>query len=162
MNRLYDEIEKFVGVLKYADVMKNIECDLSASEVILLRCIHNLSGQSENGRADVSDIIDSLSVSAQAVSKNFRGLEKKGYIERLPNKQDRRRTEVFLTDEGYGLYECFQRCVTQFSERVFSSFEEDEYNELLRLIPKLRTVYTQQISELRNADMTLNKERTAK
>lgn len=147
MNRLHNELEKFFYVLKHGDILKIFDFDLSMSELLLIKCIYDLSQGDLKSSADVSDIVEKIPVSAQAVSKCFRGLEEKGYIERYTNKNDRRRTEVCLTSLGMEIYEKSQRCIVEFSQNVFESFEEDEYEEMLRLIIKLRKVYTEKIDE---------------
>lgn len=147
MNRLHNELEKFFYVLKHGDILKIFDLDFSMSEILLIKCIYDLSYGDVKSSADVSDIVEKIPVSAQAVSKCFRGLEEKGYIERYTNKNDRRRTQVRLTSDGAAIYEKSQRCIAEFSQNVFESFEEDEYEEMLRLIIKLRRVYTEKLDE---------------
>lgn len=147
MNRLHDEIEKFFYVLKHADIMKIFDFDLSVSELILIKCIHDLSENSMSKCAEVSDIVEKIPVSAQAISKCFRALEQKGYIERYTKRDDRRRTEVLLTDAGCSVYTRSQMCVMEFSRNVFDCFDSDEYEEMIRLMKKLRKVYSEKLND---------------
>ncbi|MBQ4527078.1 MAG: MarR family transcriptional regulator [Clostridia bacterium] len=148
MNRLYKEIESFMSFLKRVDLSKVFDVDLSNSEMVLLRTIDDISSKKEISSVYVSDIVDALSISAQAISKCFKGLESKGYIERFTNKNDRRRTEVRFTDYGKENYRKLIGSICDFMKDIFAGFGKEEYEQFVILIKKFRLLYENGINKL--------------
>lgn len=68
-----------------------------------LRPAHGIALQMISRGGGVSDLARRLGVSKQAASKTVTVLESRGYAERRPSEEDRRRTEVVLTAHGSAL-----------------------------------------------------------
>ena len=54
----------------------------------------------DDRRISVSELIKRACVKPSAISRTLRGLEQKGYVERVVNPEDRRNTYVVMTEEG--------------------------------------------------------------
>ena len=96
----------------------------------------------------VSDIVENTAVTAQAVSKQLRGLEQKGYLMRFTDSKDRRRTEVRVSSEGKKMYDALKERHEQFMDNIISGFEGNEYDELLRLTRKFQILYTENVLKM--------------
>ncbi|WP_409340720.1 MarR family winged helix-turn-helix transcriptional regulator [Paenibacillus sp. MBLB4367] len=72
---------------------------LNASEIRVLLCINDLSGQGSHG-AHVSDISKKLHVTSPTVTQMIKSLAAGGYIERTTDPSDRRIADIRLTEKG--------------------------------------------------------------
>lgn len=65
-------------------------------------------------------------------------LEESGFVERLPDEQDRRVRRLVLTEQALRAMEAMVARRREYWERIFAPLEEAERLELLRLLRKLR------------------------
>jgi DNA-binding MarR family transcriptional regulator len=72
-----------------------------------------------------------------AVSRAVAGLIEMGYLERRPSTDDARRSLLFLTDAGTGIYELIVPLALSEEERLVSALSDKEQAELARLMAKL-------------------------
>lgn len=64
-------------------------------------------------------------------------LEKKGYIQRTSDPNDKRKRMVSLTEEGKEIAIIMIERQERFRDEIFSNFSDEEYEELRRLLDKL-------------------------
>jgi DNA-binding MarR family transcriptional regulator len=106
---------------------------------------------SVDGRVNLSDLQNSLHVTKPAISQMFNTLEKKGYVRREVDLNDRRKISVTLTPEG----EVILDRTREFSEKTFSEvlsrFGEDNtrqfiglFNLLIDIAEDLKQEYLQE------------------
>ena len=88
----------------------------------------------------VTQLAQRLSISNPAASKMLRGLEEKGYIERLPDPEDRRITYIALSPEGRQVLDQARRQADRKASRLVAQMGEKEMEELLRLTRKLASL----------------------
>lgn len=88
-----------------------------------------------------------LSCSPPMISKMFRSLEKKGYILRKIDENDRRNTNVFLTEQGEELLETGKARMDGLFERVVEKFGEQQMDELLHSMEEFYQVMKEELEE---------------
>ena len=131
--------------IKYWDLIS----DMSGAELILL---NTLSG-SKNGLMQVGELIETVSMHPTSVSRLMNSLEKKGYIERSLHKENRRITDVSLTEEGR------KKCAENYSimndywKTVLSEMGNENLKDLLRisneLVDRMEEVYQEKKAALK-------------
>lgn len=73
-----------------------------------------------SGRRDASELVGTIGVTKQAVSKVLDALVAAGYVARSANPADRRRTDLSLTDEGQRAVATLRTAV-QAADRAFAT-----------------------------------------
>ena len=104
---------------------------LSIGEVALLNVIHISSVRGE--RTTSSKLSDKLNISKPAASRMLNVVEEKGLIERISEKEDRRRVFIELTTYGKELYE---KEINEYQDVCYEIVEKmgnKEMDELLEL-----------------------------
>ena len=84
------------------------------------------------------DIEREFSITRSTVTNILQLMERKGYIERQSVPQDARLKKLVLTEAGVQFHEKTMRSFRQTDEYVASLLTEQENEELLRLLNKLR------------------------
>ena len=149
MNTYCIQIEKILNTLRRVDVSDIFDADVTTPEFLLLQLIDRISKASGSCSVWVSELVEQLPVTAQAVSKLLRSIESKGCISRLTAAADRRRTEVRMTDDGKRLYARLAEKYAKLMDRVYADFENAEFGEFLRLTEKFVNSYARCISDLK-------------
>ena len=108
----------------------------SRSRYNVLRILY----RSEGRRLLMSDIGAGLNVNPTNVTKLVDGLEEDGWVRRVPDPEDRRRTWAELTEQGAAALERALPGVIAHTERVWGAFSSQEKRVLIHLLAKLRMV----------------------
>ncbi|UQZ91001.1 hypothetical protein C4J81_17970 [Deltaproteobacteria bacterium Smac51] len=80
---------------------------------------------------------DILDIRSASLSELLGKLEKPGWIERRPNENDKRTTDITLTQEGRNMLRNIGNERAEMAEEVFGSLNEDELRQLHSLLGKL-------------------------
>jgi DNA-binding MarR family transcriptional regulator len=88
----------------------------------------------------MSDIVERVEVTPQAVSKFIQIAIGKGYVERFENASDRRSIGIRMTDRGRAVLSKTGEDLTDFYNSVLDEFSEEEKATLHRLMSKLQRV----------------------
>lgn len=83
------------------------------------------------------DIEDALRLSNPTVSGTLDRLEKKGFIERKPNPENRRVNQIVLTEQARDLTEQAQEEKNRLDENLLTCLTEEEKETLNTLMNKL-------------------------
>lgn len=67
------------------------------------------------------------------ITRILNGLEKNGYVQRVPDKHDMRRFNIFLTKKSRGLEDKLTSIVIDLLERAFAGLSKREVRELRRI-----------------------------
>ena len=125
--------EKFIELTQR--IMNNPTHDqlnnLSKGEIALMIYI------SDHNNVSPGQLIDVLKVGSGRIANALKNLERKKYIVRLDNENDRRKTIIHLTDEGK---EFVEKSKEEGKKNIFSIYEalgEDDSENLIRIINKL-------------------------
>ena len=132
-----EQLEQAIQLRELMNKMKNTLIrfqpmeKLSIGEVALLNVIHISSVRGE--RTTSSKLSDKLNISKPAASRMLNVVEEKGLIERISEKEDRRRVFIELTTYGKELYE---KEINEYQDVCYEIVEKmgnKEMDELLEL-----------------------------
>ena len=130
--------------------------DVSMTEMLVLKgffCPKESVGQAGQAMASEAEIHEKLHVSKAALSQTLNALEKKEYVERCVNPQDRRKVLVTLTPSGKKMMDDSHAYVDRVFSQVIERVGEDKIRELIGLF---ETVIA--ISEEVQAELTAGSE----
>ena len=102
---------------------------------------------SAQNAVSVSKIAQMMNVSSPAISRMLRGLEGRGYLERLTDPKDRRSSFVRLTQEGTAIYLAERARLYAFAERVMRRLGEENTERLIQLSGQLRAAVMAELKE---------------
>jgi DNA-binding MarR family transcriptional regulator len=88
----------------------------------------------------LSDITNSQFISKSGVSKMLSALEKKGYLVREPDKNNRRKIIVTLTTTGYKAIEHFDKIMDDYLTEFINVAGEDFLKQMFTLIDRMHQV----------------------
>lgn len=132
-----EKIHQAIGLLRRAHRLdfKKIHRRIQSADFILLSTLWDFR---ESGvPATVSLIKEQLHVTPSAVTNLLRMLENKGLIRRRTDAGNRRKTCVFLTEEGERVFLEEQALVRDFSVRVFQEMGAPDAAQAVALLEKL-------------------------
>ncbi|QQO10487.1 MarR family winged helix-turn-helix transcriptional regulator [Breznakiella homolactica] len=112
---------------------------INMTELMLMNGIVNNTADSENN-VGPSDIRSYLSISKGAVSQMLGSLEKKGFINREIDRNNRRNLIVTLTSEGRRI---LKRQYNEFSgklEKIIGRLGEDDVTQMIRIVNRMITI----------------------
>lgn len=95
---------------------------------------------SENGLSQ-QQLADRMNIRPQTVSEMLCGLEKSGWIAKLPCAQDKRSVEIFITEEGIKARNCLRELRAAKADACFGILSEEEKDSLLAVLKKLSDNY---------------------
>ena len=134
MEKLYEEWFQSMGQfrkLKFLDMFPKI----SELDYYVMAAIFD---KEKEKKITISEVAAKTHTLPQAVSRTLRGLEEKGYVERMVNQKDRRNTYVELTEEGKYVTEKTRSVMSDFGRAVMSQVDEED---MKRMIVYLNNIY---------------------
>lgn len=105
--------------------------------VLNVQEVHALISIGSKGPMTMSAIADSLHLSLSSMTAVVDKLEKKNFVSRGRQKQDRRVVEVALTRAGTKFYKTAREAHTQLMEKFLSALSLTEQDTLLTLFRKI-------------------------
>lgn len=91
------------------------------------------------GASTINEVADSIAMDRGGTSRAITRLEKRGLVQRVPDWQDRRRSPVALTDEGFDLHARVVRFALAREARLTSGLSSEERKLLADLLARLET-----------------------
>ncbi len=119
------------NVLEEEALQEAGEAQLTATQAAALRLIE------QSDCKTLSDLAALLDVSNAAASKMVDRLDRRGLIERRQGKEDRRETELSLTELGRHLLYRYENLKSDMLARTFSEFPPDELRRAASLLSRL-------------------------
>lgn len=99
--------------------------------------LHHLMVRDTPGRASPTALAHDMGVSAAGVTGRLEGLEKKGYLKRVPDTTDRRKVDVEITRAGMAVWQSAMRLRGGAEEYLAGALSRTELATLNRLLRKL-------------------------
>jgi DNA-binding MarR family transcriptional regulator len=87
-----------------------------------------------------SDLAARMRVSKQALNYLLRDLERRGYLERRPDPDDRRSRRIGLTDRGRALIPVLRGAVAETEREWAAALGDDRFGQLRELLVELNDV----------------------
>jgi DNA-binding MarR family transcriptional regulator len=98
----------------------------------------------------VADIVKEFSVTPQAISKQLRSCEQKGYIERNADKADRRNVIITVTPKGEQILEESQKKARLLQRKMVDKIGVKELRKLIEQVDCFRSLLRDTIEEISN------------
>lgn len=134
--------EQFIIItmrFKRLDICPPTAAGLQPSELAVLKRASAGCTCGEKGLS-VSAIQQNLPLSKPAVSQTLNNLEKKDYITRTIDPQDRRKITVSLTPTGEQVLENAQRCYEESLENLLERLGTENTQTLIKLLDHLMAI----------------------
>lgn len=113
--------------------------NLNMSEIILMKEVAGNSIDSENN-VGLTEIRGYLSISKAAVSQMLGVLEKKGYINRNIDENNRRNIIVTLTKKGQKVLAEKDKEFNSRLDKIITSLGEDDAKQMIRIINRMTAI----------------------
>lgn len=114
--------------------------DINPGEMVIIKEIIARKSSGESSGNWLSSMSEYLHISKAAVSQMLGSLEKKGFITRETNPDNRREIIVSVTKEGEKRVDEIQRLFDEKTDMFIERFGVDDTKELIRLIGKMTDV----------------------
>ena len=105
--------------------------ELTEGQPKVLNYLHQHNGCSQK------DLAKHCHIQPATATSLLGSLEKSQLIYREVNQEDRRVTNVFLTEKGFEFQQRVKEVFTQIDEQCFAGFNEDERNEVLQYLERI-------------------------
>lgn len=121
-------------------------------ELMMLRVIQCYSKKIdiehiEEAGIKVGELSKRMEATMPATSKMLNVLEKKGYIEKIPDARDRRIVYIRLSENGEAIIKGASDMLHLFTEQTIEKLGEEDARELLRLLHKLHYIITEDFKD---------------
>jgi DNA-binding MarR family transcriptional regulator len=126
-------IEKKKSTYKYYHYLSTPH-EYYPGDMLYMREVHVLLSITPEGAPTISDLMQILDITSGAVSQLVTRLEKKGYLRRDLDSNDKRRTIVCLTDKGKELYYKHLEDDQIVLQEVSTKLQHIDDNRLIELI----------------------------
>lgn len=143
------ELFQIIHRIRFSNILECKENDkgMSLPEFAIALCMNMMMNEGVK-QILVSDLVKRLPSSPQAISKYLKQLEKRGLVERLPVKKDRRNTEIRLTENGKKSLEFSRNRMQVFYREVFEGISDEEFNSMMRFFSKICGVMAERSGEI--------------
>lgn len=131
------------------DLAQQLIREFSSMRRFMSTCVSNtVSGEMAvmralmlaDGKLSPSQIADRAWISTPRVANILRSLETKGWITREPDKTDRRRVIVNVTDRGVAALEEKRRLSRRKTGEFLAELGSDDAHELVRLVHRMNEI----------------------
>lgn len=127
--------------------MEADKSDINLQELVLMNEIANNSIDSKNNVA-LSEVRLYLAISKAAISQMLTSLEKKGYINRHVDKNNRRNLIVTLTDAGQKTLEIQSEKFSGKLGKIISRLGENEVKQMITIVNRMIDITAEINSEM--------------
>ena len=139
------DIKKFIDTF---DNLARIErqnqtvMGVKKSEARVLLCVQFLHDEKKS-KVNISEISKSLSITPPSTTEFVKNLIKKGYLEKRINPNDKRFTEITLTNEGEKIVEELNNHFTSLFSGVIEKLGEEKSKLLIELLDVINVYFSE-------------------
>lgn len=113
--------------------------DINMGEIVVMSRIAEMASCDDNGMF-VSDIQRNLHITKPAISQMYNSLEKRGYIVREIDPEDRRKIQVTLTTKGHEVLQEVKKYTGMMLDQVISRLGESDTKQLINLFNRFADI----------------------
>lgn len=151
-NNTCDRIEEVMRVShKYRFLkIEGIFNGVSRSEFLALMLIDKTNGDKQDISKCIQagDICKGLNCTPAAISKMLKNLEGKGWIVREVNKDNRRNTNIILTEKGHDVINDARKRINEFTKRISNRLGEDKLDQLISILEETYDIAREEIKKM--------------
>lgn len=113
--------------------------NLNITELVVMRGLEDNCPYSESS-INISEVQSELHITKSAISQRMNSLEKKGFIERKINTEDRRKIVVTLTQTGKDILKETKKSANDNLNKIISHLGEKNIKQLISLLNQVSDV----------------------
>ncbi|WP_078411570.1 MarR family winged helix-turn-helix transcriptional regulator [Priestia abyssalis] len=106
--------------------------NIAPEQNLIMMLLWEKDGRTQN------EIAEKLYKDKTNIARMASNLESKGFIQRVPSKEDRRSLKLYLTDKGKELGHSVTPIGEEFNRQVCNGITDEELKELRRILSKMR------------------------
>ncbi|WP_223170196.1 MarR family winged helix-turn-helix transcriptional regulator [Maribacter aquimaris] len=114
---------------------------LSKEQVVVLKRLHDHDGDGLNQ----NELAYLTNRDKSSLARLLSNMEKKRFIARKQNKEDKRINRVFLTDEGRAVFIKAKMAIKELIRAMEEGITEEEKKQLIKLLKKVQVNYKKEI-----------------
>ncbi|MTI31373.1 MarR family winged helix-turn-helix transcriptional regulator [Xanthovirga aplysinae] len=118
--------------LYFSDKLQSRGIDLTKTQCILLKILHDKDGVPQNELAFITER------DKTSLTRLVNTMEKKNLLERVPSEEDKRVNLVYLTEEGRKIFERALPVIKEIVEELQKGISEEEVNYAIGIIKKVQ------------------------
>lgn len=122
--------------LQFHKLFKELGIDLTPEQWVIMDSLYQKNDQPQK------DLAESSFKDPPTISRILDSLDKKGWVQRVVSKKDRRVFIVHQTDEGRKIVENLIPHVEQLRTKGWSDLSSEDYNQFTSLINKIFSNYS--------------------
>ncbi|MEG0972107.1 MAG: MarR family transcriptional regulator [Lachnospiraceae bacterium] len=123
--------------------------ELKKGEFGILSMIEHFEQQTGTENVCASDLANQLDLMPPAVSRTLKGLEEKGYVERLTDKKDRRNTIIVITQEGLKARDEARNVLHEMMDHIMQTMGEEDIEILIQKLNRFSGLIEEEITKKR-------------
>lgn len=113
--------------------------DLNTTELVVMRGLEGNCPYSENN-ISISEVQDGLHITKSAISQMMNSLEKKGFIERKIDTEDRRKIVVTLTQAGKDILKETKESANYNLNEIISNLGDENTKQFIDLLNQVSDI----------------------
>lgn len=121
-----------------------IDNEITSKQAVLLEILQKYNTMT------VSEIADLMKVTSSAVSQIISKLEKKNYVRREINPNNRREIMVFMGEEGFRYFETRDRIDQTIIEKYYSQLDFEDVLHMKNTFKKLKSIIEKDLNQKEN------------
>ncbi len=146
--KFYEMLQKIKKTAIRLHIMSETVDGVPRPGIMALRRIKKAQLMGE--KIKISDLSRFMNVSKPAITLMITDLEKRGLVERIYDKQDRRRIFLNLTEKGEEFVEKSEEEANHFFSKILEQLGENDSDELLRIFEKLGNILEEICEQKKN------------
>lgn len=91
-----------------------------------------------------------MGMESRSLTRTLKSMEEQGYIERRPDKYDKRMVRIFLTELGLEKRRISRETVIRFNEYIYDQLEKEELNAFFKAMYKINDILEEGIFQESN------------
>jgi len=120
-----------IAKLSFTQAFKQLDADITPEQWIVLDTIN------VNGTMSQKDIGSSSFKNAPTISRIIDNLVKKGFVSRISEEDDRRKTSISLTEKGKTLIAKCQKEVDSLRRLSWDNLTDKDYDDFTRVLDQI-------------------------
>lgn len=147
---LIQEMMFLMNKVKLIHARTKDDLEIPQAEFVALTAIQIRSKVDENGKgmaASTSDVANYMGATMPALSKTIRNLSMKGYVKQVQNPNDRRVTQLALTEKGKKIVDDVFDKRQIALKKTLESFGPEKTKELIGLLNEFVTAMEKGVEE---------------
>jgi DNA-binding MarR family transcriptional regulator len=124
-------------IVEFYDKVSSWEHAVVKDQGVTLEQAHTIETLGSSGALRMKELASKMGITTGTLTVNIDKLEKLGYVERVPNKKDRRSILVQLTDDGKKLFDEHHELHLRLTTEITANLTEDESALVTDILKKI-------------------------